>query len=407
MSLKGKRILLGVCGSIAAYKSAFLTRLLVKAGAEVKVLMTNDAQEFVAPLTFSTLSNHPVHTSFYNEHGAVWNSHVEMGLWADAFIIAPCTGNTIAKLARGQSDSLLTATYTSARCPVYVAPAMDLDMWKHPSTQRNVDQLKEDGVRVIPVGFGELASGLSGEGRMAEPEDIVAFLEYSMGMDAASVGGHALAGKEVVVSAGPTYEAIDPVRFIGNHSSGRMGIEVAKAAARSGAQVKLVLGPSSLAAEYPGVEIFRVKSAQDMFDTIMQFQSSADVVVKAAAVSDYTPLDPSDVKVKKKDGDLSIALKRTTDILKTLGEQKRPGQLLVGFALETNNEMEFAQKKLEKKNLDFIVLNSLQDKGAGFKHNTNKVTFIDRNNKVEEKELKSKREVAEDIIDKINELLKA
>ncbi len=396
------KVLLGISGSIAAYKALLLTRLFVKNGHEVKVVMTKDAVSFVQPLSFSTLSKNKVYHSFYNETGNQWNNHVDLGLWADVILIAPATANTLAKMATGLSDNILVATYLSARCPVWVAPAMDLDMWKHPSTQRNISQLQSDQVQIIDVDDGELASGLSGKGRMAEPDHIFEVITktkvnpYNNNIP--------LSGKTVVISAGPTYEAIDPVRFIGNHSSGKMGIALADEACKMGATVHLVLGPSNLSPQQAGVQVTKVVSTNDMFQAVTSFAPQADIIIMAAAVSDYTPIHVSDEKIKKKEGEFSIPLKRTPDILRHLGKQKPAKQLLIGFALESSNGLENAQAKLQKKNLDLIVLNSLKDKNAGFKHNTNKVTFIDRHNKITKFELKSKTAVAVDILNKAIEL---
>lgn len=395
------KVLLGISGSIAAYKALLLTRLLVKNGHQVKVVMTKDAMAFVQPLSFSTLSKNKVYHSFYNEAGSQWNNHVDLGLWADVMLIAPATANTLSKMANGLSDNILLATYLSARCPVWVAPAMDLDMWKHPSTQRNITQLKNDQVHIIDVEDGELASGLSGKGRMAEPEHIFEQLTNNTNSDSIS---KPLAGKTVIVSAGPTYEAIDPVRFIGNHSSGKMGIALADAAAKMGATVHLVLGPSTLTAQHSAVKVNNVVSTNDMFQAITSISDQADIIIMAAAVSDYTPMEVSTEKLKKKEGEFAIPLKRTQDILFHLGQQKPANQLLIGFALETTKGLEYAEGKLKKKNLDLIVLNSLKDKNAGFKHDTNKVTFIDRHNKITKFELKSKAAVAVDILNKVIEL---
>jgi len=389
------KVLLGVSGSIAAYKALLLTRLLVKQGHEVKVIMTKGAVGFVQPLSFSTLSKNKVVTSFYNSDGYLWNNHVELGLWADVFLVAPATANTIAKMANGIANNILIATYLSARCKTYVAPAMDLDMWLHASTLRNIEMLKKDGVEIIDVEDGELASGLSGKGRMAEPENILNNL-FKNELTAP------LKGKKLLVSAGPTFETIDPVRFIGNHSSGKMGIAIAEKAAKMGAQVTLVLGPSNLSTQHSNISTKNVVSTQNMFDTITAVATKQNIIIMAAAVSDYTPIKPATEKIKKKDGDdFSIALKRTPDILLHLGKQKSPKQILVGFALETQNGLENAQKKLTKKNLDLIVLNSLKDENAGFKHSTNKVTFVDRFQNIEAFELKPKTEVAVDILNKI------
>jgi len=395
------KVLLGISGSIAAYKALLLTRLLVKNDHQVKVVMSTDATAFVQPLSFSTLSKNKVYHSFYNEQGSQWNNHVDLGLWADVMLIAPATANTLSKMANGQSDNILVATYLSARCPVWVAPAMDLDMWKHASTQRNITQLKNDHVHIIDVEDGELASGLSGKGRMAEPEHIFEQLTNTANNKSLN---EPLNGKTVIVSAGPTYEAIDPVRFIGNHSSGKMGIAIADASAKMGATVHLVLGPSNLTAQHPAVEVKNVVSTNDMFQAVTSISDQADIIIMAAAVSDYTPMEVSTEKLKKKEGEFSIPLKRTQDILFHLGQQKPANQLLIGFALETTKGLEYAEGKLKKKNLDLIVLNSLKDKNAGFKHNTNKVTFIDRDNKITKFELKSKAEVAIDILNKAIEL---
>lgn len=396
MSLDKKKILIGVSGSIAAYKIASLVRLLVKAGAEVRVIMTEASTTFITPLTLSTLSKNPTLTSFTGAEGEMWHNHVELGLWADLFVIAPATANTMAKMARGLCDNLLVATYLSARCPVFFAPAMDLDMWKHPSTLENLRLLKDYGNRLIPVGTGELASGLSGAGRMAEPEEILAFVQQHF-EDKHLVKD--LAGRKIVISAGPTHERLDPVRYLGNRSSGKMGIELADEAARRGAEVTLVLGPSKHRPSRSEVELIEVESAADMYEAVNKAWDNADWCIMAAAVADYTPLTVSDKKIKKKAGDLKIDLQRTKDILVSLGKRKGPDQLLVGFALETNNAREHAQGKLERKNLDMIVLNSLADKGAGFKHDTNKITIFDTNNKEQKFELKSKRKVAADILD--------
>ncbi len=392
-TLKGKKILLGITGSIAAYKAAFLTRLLIKQGVEVKVVMTSSASGFITPLTLSTLSKHPVHSDVSSDAG--WNNHVEMGLWADAMLIAPATANTLAKLAHGLCDNMVAATYLSARCPVFVAPAMDVDMWHHPSTQSNIKQLISFGNRVIPVGKGELASGLVGEGRMAEPEDIVRYLSdfFAKKQD--------FSLQTFMVTAGPTFEPIDPVRFIGNHSSGKMGVAIAEELAERGAKVHLVLGPSRLQPSHPNIVLHSVMTAEEMFQAATKHFPDCDGAIMAAAVADYRPKDVSDIKIKKKDGDMSIELARTKDIAAHLGQMKKNGQILVGFALETNNEMENAQKKLTKKNFDFIVLNSLNDKGAGFNHNTNKITIVRKDNIIRKFELKSKKAAAGDIANEI------
>jgi phosphopantothenoylcysteine decarboxylase/phosphopantothenate--cysteine ligase len=398
--LEGKNIILGVCGSIAAYKSALLVRLLVKAGANVQVLMTPDATSFITPLTLSTLSKKPALVDYYKTETGEWNNHVELGLWADMLIIAPATANTLAKMANGFCDNLLTAVYLSAKCPVYFAPAMDLDMWKHPSTTANIEVLNAFGNILIAPGTGELASGLHGEGRMAEPEDILAFLSDDIKQKLPLVNLKAL------VTAGPTYEAIDPVRFIGNHSSGKMGFAIADELALLGAEVTLISGPSAQVSKQRAVKRIDVTTAAQMLQACQDNYKSADVCVMSAAVADYTPVTVAPQKIKKQDGGLTIETKKTADILKYLGDNKKDGQLLVGFALETNNEEQNAIDKLKKKNLDFIVLNSLSDAGAGFKTDTNKITIIDRDLHQTTFGLKSKEDVAKDICAKIRSLLK-
>ena len=394
--LNGKKIVLGVSGGIAAYKTASLVRLFIKAGADVQVVMTPASKDFVTPLTLSTLSKNPVHSTFYNEDDsdAVWNNHVEIGLWADLMIIAPATANTLSKMANGTVDNLLIATYLSAKCPVYFAPAMDLDMYKHPSTLASFSLLQSFGNIIIPAESGELASGLSGEGRMAEPENIVAFLESDLESKLP------LKGKKILVTAGPTYEAIDPVRFIGNHSSGKMGFDIAKQAADLGAQVILVSGPTQLKPGNSSIELISVVSAKEMYETCHQYFDTVDVAIAAAAVADYRPKFPANQKIKKTEVDLTIELEKTQDILASLGKIKK-NQFLIGFALETENEIENAKLKIQKKNLDLIVLNSLQDEGAGFGKPTNKITFIDHNFTIEPMDLKSKEAVAEDILNKV------
>ncbi|WP_316841735.1 bifunctional phosphopantothenoylcysteine decarboxylase/phosphopantothenate--cysteine ligase CoaBC [Pedobacter gandavensis] len=394
--LENKNIILGVCGSIAAYKSAILVRLLVKAGANVKVILTADAANFITPLTLATLSKNPVYTQYFDAETGVWSNHVELGLWADFMVVAPASANTLAKMATGICDNLLSAVYLSAKCPVFVAPAMDLDMWKHESTQQNLEKLLSYGNQVIPPGDGELASGLYGAGRMAEPEDILSFLNE------AAKKGLPLLGKKVLVTAGPTYEAIDPVRFIGNHSSGKMGFAIAEVFVALGAEVTLITGPT---AEKSNITMKRIDvlSAADMLAACEISFPQSDIMVMSAAVADYTPVAAADQKIKKNSAEFTLELKKTTDILATLGQAKTAQQILVGFALETENEEAYAKAKLSKKNLDLIVLNSLNDKGAGFKLNTNKITIF---NKAGEKivfETKSKTEVARDIC---NEILK-
>ncbi|WDF65179.1 bifunctional phosphopantothenoylcysteine decarboxylase/phosphopantothenate--cysteine ligase CoaBC [Flavobacterium sp. KACC 22763] len=394
--LNGKKILLGVSGGIAAYKTATLVRLFIKAGAHVQVIMTPASKDFVTPLTLSTLSKNPVHSSFFNQddEDEVWNNHVELALWADFMLIAPATANTLSKMATGNCDNLLIATYLSAKCPVYFAPAMDLDMYKHPSTLSSFAALKQYGNIMIPAESGELASGLSGEGRMAEPENIVAFLEADLESKLP------LKGKKILVTAGPTYEAIDPVRFIGNHSSGKMGFDIANEAASLGAEVFLIAGPTHYKAQNSLIKVVDVVSAQEMYDACHQYFNEVDAAIAAAAVADYRPKFVADQKIKKNTEEFSIELEKTKDILSSLGAIKK-NQFLIGFALETENEIENAKLKIQKKNLDLIVLNSLQDKGAGFKKETNKVTFIDKNFEREPMELKSKESVAVDILNKV------
>lgn len=397
--LKDKNIIVGVCGSIAAYKSALLVRLLVKAGANVQVVITPDAANFITPLTLSTLSKNPVHIKYFDADSGEWDNHVNLGLWADIMLIAPATANTLAKMANGLCDNLLMAVYLSAKCPVYFAPAMDLDMFKHPATLNNLNTLKSYGNILIPAGTGELASGLYGEGRMAEPEEIVELLQRELGKTLP------LAGKKILVTAGPTYEAIDPVRFIGNHSSGKMGFAIADQLADLGAQVTLIVGPTAQKAPSPNITRIDVTSANEMLNACLTAFQDADACVMSAAVADYTPVEVASQKIKKQDASLNIGLKKTTDILKTLGELKRTNQILIGFALETENEEQYAIDKLNKKNLDLIILNSLNDSGAGFKGDTNKITMIDRQLNKSVFELKSKIEVAADISDKLIELL--
>jgi phosphopantothenoylcysteine decarboxylase/phosphopantothenate--cysteine ligase len=397
--LEGKKILLGVCGSIASYKSAILTRLLVKAGADVKVIMTQDATHFVTPLTFSTLSKNPVLSTYFKPDSGEWNNHVELALWADLILIAPITANTIAKLANGSCDNLLSAVYLSAKCPVFFAPAMDLDMWLHPAVQRNVSLLESYKNKQIKPAYGELASGLVGEGRMAEPEEIVTFLQRELSTDLP------LKGKRVLITAGPTYESIDPVRFIGNHSSGKMGFAIAEEFARKGALVTLVSGPSSQVLRAPSIRRIDVSSAEEMYHSVHQEFAENDIMIMNAAVADYRPKLVASEKIKKSPSEFVIELIKTKDILSSLGEIKRADQILVGFALETNNEEEHAIAKLKKKNLDFIVLNSLKDEGAGFQGDTNKITIIDRHLQKETFPLKSKEEVATDICRKIADYL--
>jgi phosphopantothenoylcysteine decarboxylase / phosphopantothenate---cysteine ligase len=398
--LAGRKILLGVCGGISAYKSAVLIRLLVKAGAEVKVIMTPSASQFITPLTLSTLSKNPVLSSFEREKTGEWNNHVELALWADAMIIAPVTANTLAKIAHGICDNLLLATYLSARCPVWLAPAMDLDMLQHPSTAANLQTIRKFGNIMIDPTHGELASGLIGTGRMAEPEDIFNQINFFFEKE------QKLKGKKVLVTAGPTYEAIDPVRFIGNHSSGKMGFAIAEELAREGALVNLVAGPTDQRTTHPGIAVKEVVSAEDMYNACTTFFGDSDVAVLAAAVADYRPTVQGTEKIKK-NGSLTLELTRTHDIAASLGKLKRDGQFVVGFALETNEEQENALKKLEAKNFDLIVLNSLNDPGAGFGHDTNKITIFDRQHKMTTFALKDKKAVAKDIVNAIIQNLHA
>ena len=398
--LKDKKILLGVCGSIAAYKSLFLTRLLTKAGAQVKVVMTPAAASFVQPISFSVLSGNECLVDYVRKDNDTWNNHVEMGLWADIMLIAPASASTLSKMAHGHCDNLLIGTYLSARCPVAIAPAMDEDMWYHGSTQRNIQILREYGNHIIPVGTGSLASGLNGPGRMAEPEEIITYLEKFFKPEASK-----LSVKKILISAGPTYEHLDPVRFIGNHSSGKMGIAIADAAAQRGAEVHLVLGPTDLKAQSDQVQTEKVVSATDMQSAMTQHYETADIVIFAAAVADYAPAQISDIKIKKQDEEMTLVLRKNPDIAFNFGKIKRKDQISVGFALETNNEVENAEQKLKKKHFDLIVLNSLQDSGAGFKHQTNKITILDNEGHVFPFELKSKDAVANDILDVIESKL--
>lgn len=398
VGLKGRRILLGITGSIAAYKAAQLCRTLVTSGAEVRVVMTPLAKQFITPLTMATLSKNPILVDFFDPENGAWNSHVSLGEWADCYLIAPATANTLAKMACGIADNLLLTTYLSARCPVVVAPAMDLDMYAHTATQRNLRTLAEQGVRIVEPAEGELASGLHGKGRMAEPETIAAFVGELLTEKKKS-----LQGKRFVVTAGATIEAIDPVRFLSNHSSGKMGYAIAGELARRGAEVTLVSGRTALTTP-TNVERIDVLSAAEMCDATVSAFEKADGAVMCAAVADYTPAEVADRKMQKSDGDMTLILKRTRDIAATLGASKG-NRLLVGFALETHDEQAHAEAKLTKKNFDFIVLNSLQDAGAGFRSDTNKVTFIDRTSR-EELPLLSKTEVAVRIVDKIEKHLR-
>ncbi len=398
--LSGKRIVLGVTGSIAAYKTAALTRLLVKAGAEVKVVMTPAAHEFVTPLTLSTLSRNPVFTQFTKAETGEWESHIELGLWADALVIAPASSNTIAKMATGLCDNLLLAVYLSARCKTFFAPAMDLDMLQHPSAQLNIQKLVSWGNVSVNPGYGELASGLIGKGRMAEPEEIMAQLNDYFGRS------QKLKGKKVIVTAGPTHEAIDPVRFIGNNSSGKMGFAIAEELALQGAEVNLISGPTSLSLTSPSINLMQVISADEMFQACVSLFPAMDVAILSAAVADFKPAVMANQKIKKGDAGLTIELTKTKDIAAELGKMKTKGQFTVGFALETENEIENAKKKIVSKNFDLIVLNSLNDKGAGFGHDTNQITLIDRKNSRKKFNLKSKKEVARDIVNTIIDYVK-
>lgn len=395
--LEGKKILLGVSGSIAAYKAAFLTRLLVKEGAEVKAIMTPSAHDFITPLTLATLSKNPVLTHFTKDDTGEWNNHVDLGLWADALVVAPATANTVAKMATGICDNLLTAVYLSARCPVFFAPAMDLDMLQHSATQRNIETLEGWGHQQIKPTFGELASGLIGTGRMAEPQEIVNHLENFF-------SASPLKGKKALVTAGPTYEALDPVRFIGNHSTGKMGLAIAEELSRQGAQVTLVIGPTNLNTVLRGIDTVSVTSAEEMYEACVARFENTDIAVLSAAVADYKPAAMADQKIKKTSQALTIELVSTRDIAAELGKLKKNGQVIVGFALETENERANAEKKIKTKNFDLIVLNSLQDAGAGFGHDTNKITLIDAKNNAKKFNLKSKKEVARDIVNAIIDL---
>lgn len=395
--LEGKKILLGVCGSIAAYKSIFLTRLLVKAGAEVKVVMTPSAKDFVTPLSFSTISKNEVSTDLFQNDS--WNNHVQLGRWADLMLIAPLSCNTIAKMANGHCDNLLLATYLSATCPVALAPAMDEDMWIHPATKANIEKLKSYGNHVIPVEKGELASGLYGDGRMAEPEHIISYLEMNFFFS------EELKGLNALVTAGPTHEPFDPVRYIGNQSTGKMGVALARELARRGAAVELVLGPSSIEVNDPRIHVTRIQSAGEMYQACMEIFPKTRIAVMSAAVADYTPVSFSPEKIKKNADTFTLELSRTKDILQRLGELKKDGQVLVGFALENTDEAAYARKKLKSKNADMIVLNSLNNNGAGFGFDTNQVTIFEKDGTETPYSQKTKTQVAVDIVDRIVKLL--
>ena len=396
--LKGKKVLLGVTASIAAYKTAELVRLFKKAGASVRVIQTEASLDFIAPLTLATLSENPVLTKMVDPDSGEWSNHVELGLWADMMVVAPLTANTMAKMKSGECDNLLLATYLSAKCPVFFAPAMDLDMYKHPSTKANISTLQEYGNTLIPSGFGELASGLVGEGRMAEPSEIIESITAKLNNDLP------LTNKKVLITAGPTHESIDPVRFIANRSSGKMGIALAIEAANKGALVSLVLGPTHLECNHTNIKVYKVITASQMYEQVNACFSTSDIGIFTAAVADYKPNIVAKNKIKKSDNNLNISLEKTVDILAEMGNKKSDKQFIVGFALETDNEVENAKDKLKRKNLDMIVLNSLNNKGAGFQHNTNKITIIDKANNISNFELKDKSEVAKDVIDKIIEL---
>ena len=400
MSLCGKHIVLGITGSIAAYKACTLIRLLIKAGAEVQVVITPAGKEFITPVTLSALTSKPVISEFFAQRDGSWHSHVDLGLWADAMIVAPATASTIGKMANGVADNMLITTYLSMKAPVFVAPAMDLDMFAHPSTQHNLNTLRSYGNIIIEPAEGELASHLVGKGRMEEPEQIFRVLEDFFN------AGHPLAGKTVLITAGPTYEKIDPVRFIGNYSSGKMGYAIARECAERGANVELISGPTHLCISHPLINVTNVESAEEMYHHATEKFPSCDAAILSAAVADFTPDTKADSKIKREKGEQTLVLKPTHDIAAALGQMKAATQKLVGFALETDNEQTNAEHKLEKKNLDFIVLNSLRDKGAGFNYDTNKVSIISRSGQVKVFPLKSKTEVAADIVTELQELWK-
>lgn len=397
--MQGKRILLGISGGIAAYKIAFLIRLLKKEGAEVKCVLTPASCDFISPLTVSTLSDNPAFVEFWNQQNGRWTNHVDLGMWPDVFLIAPLTANTLAKLAHGYCDNLLTATYLSAKCPVMVAPAMDLDMYAHPTTHENLNRLRQHGVEVMDAAVGELASGLSGQGRMVEPEEMLESLKHFFEQR------ESLAGKKVLITAGPTYEKIDPVRFIGNHSSGKMGFAIAKAFLKRGAEVVLVSGPSDQKLEHPKLKLIRVESALEMYGAVQEHWSDCQIGVFAAAVADYRPKTSAEQKIKKLSDEMTIELVRNPDILAWAGANKTANQFLVGFALETNDGVAHAGQKLEKKNLDLIALNTLEEAGTGFKKDTNRIHLLDRNNNLLSFELKEKSAVAEDLVNHIKDCI--
>lgn len=396
--MKGKKIVLGITGSIAAYKAAVLTRLLIKKGAEVQIVITPAGKEFITPITLSALTSKPVISEFFSQRDGTWHSHVDLGLWADAMLIAPATASTIGKMAHGIADNMLITTYLSMKAPVFVAPAMDLDMFAHPATQHNLDILRSYGNHIIEPTAGELASHLVGKGRMEEPENIVAALESFFQKNSS------MTGKKILITAGPTYEKIDPVRFIGNYSSGKMGYALAEECAARGAEVTLVSGPVNLSVNHPNINRIDVESAEQMYNACMSHYPTSDAGILCAAVADFTPECVADKKIKREKDDLTLNLRPTHDIAAALGKIKTDSQRLVGFALETNDETAHAQDKLKRKNFDFIVLNSLNDKGAGFRCDTNKITIID-SSKAEEYPLKTKKEVAADIIDKLDSIL--
>lgn len=395
--MKGKRILLGITGGIAAYKIAFLIRLLKKKEAEVRCIMTPASCDFISPLTIATLSANPVSIDFWNQKDGTWTNHVDLGMWPDVFLIAPCTANTLAKMIHGQSDNLLSATFLSAKSPVIIAPAMDLDMYVHPSTTRNLAQIQQDGVHVIPAEHGELASGLVGQGRLAEPETIVAYLDRFFSIQSQ------LTGKKILITAGPTYEKIDPVRFIGNHSSGKMGFNLAKSFLNRGAEVVLIAGPTKEELRHPRLKVVAVESALEMLQAVQTHWTEADWGVFAAAVADYRPADQAQQKIKKLSDEMQLTLIKNPDILAWAGQNKKDSQLLIGFALETNDAVKFGFEKLQRKNLDFIVVNTLEDAGAGFGGDTNRIKILDKSNKITSFELKPKLQVAEDIVDYLKE----
>lgn len=399
--LKGKHIILGITGSIAAYKAAYIIRGLVKKGAEVQVVITPSGKEFITPLTLATLSSHPVISEFFSNRDGTWNSHVDLGLWADAMLIAPATASTIGKMANGIADNMLVTTYLSCKAPVFVAPAMDLDMFAHPTTQQNLDRLRSFGNRIIEPASGELASHLVGKGRMEEPDKIIEVLEEFFSEQ------QELKGKKIVITAGPTYEKIDPVRFISNYSSGKMGYALAEACANRGAEVILVSGPVSLSTHHPAIKRIDVESADEMYEATVHAFQEANAAILCAAVADYRPENKAEQKIKReKDEELLLRLVANKDIAAALGSMKKDGQVLVGFALETQNGVQHATGKLERKNLDFIVLNSLSDAGAGFRCDTNKVSILERNGQITEYALKSKTEVAGDIVNKLVDYLR-